>query len=268
MTPSPFAIDTDALHAFADGQLPAEQRAAVEAYLANHPEAAALVAGWQRQNDALNTLFAPVASEPVPQRLSPHRIAHAARTDRQRMLRNVAATIVVVAAAGSLGWYLRGAFWTEEGVADRLMDNAVGAHALYVREKTHAVEVAAGAPNLMSWLSNRIATPIDAPSLSDQGFTFVGGRLLPGAAETPGPAAQLMYENASAQRVTLYITAALPDKKEVWKLENRNGVEAYYWSSDKVTCTIVSDLPEAEIRQLGQKVFQQLTWRRDFSKTS
>jgi anti-sigma factor RsiW len=268
MTPASFTIDTDALHAFADGQLSSEQRAAVEAYLASHPDAATLVAGWQRQNDALNTLFAPVASEPLPQRLSPHRMAHAVRTDRQRLLRNVAAAVVVVAAAGSLGWYMRGALWTEEGVADRLMDNAVGAHALYVREKTHAVEVAAGAPNLMSWLSNRIATPIDAPSLTDQGFTFVGGRLLPAADEAPGPAAQLMYENASAQRVTLYITAALPDKKEVWKLESRDGIEAYYWSSDKVTCTIVSDLPEAEIRQLGQKVFQQLTWRRDFSKTS
>ena len=69
-------------------------------------------------------------------------------------------------------------------------------------------------------VSNRIATPIDAPNLTSQGFTFVGGRLLPGSPESvPTPAAQLMYENAAAERLTLYITAPLPDKKEVWKFE-------------------------------------------------
>ena len=70
MTPVNFAIDTDALHAFADGQLSEEQRAAVESYLATHPDAAAEVATWRLQNEALTTLFAPVAGEPVPQRLS------------------------------------------------------------------------------------------------------------------------------------------------------------------------------------------------------
>ena len=90
-------------------------------------------------------------------------------------------------------------------------------------------------------------------------------RLLPAAYdEAPGPAAQLMYQNASAQRVTLYITSALPDRKEAWKLEARDGLEAYYWANDKVTCTVVGDLPEADLKLLGKKVFEQLTWRRDF----
>jgi anti-sigma factor RsiW len=116
----------------------------------------------------------------------------------------------------------------------------------------------------MSWLSNRIATQIDAPNLSAQGFTFVGGRLLPPASkDAPGPAAQLMYENASAQRVTLYITAALPDKKEVWEFESRNGIEAYYWANNMVTCTVVGDLAEADLKAVGKKVFEQLTWRPD-----
>jgi anti-sigma factor RsiW len=115
----------------------------------------------------------------------------------------------------------------------------------------------------MTWLSNRITTPIDAPDLSADGYTFLGGRLLPSDPNdgVPAPAAQLMYENASAERVTLYITAALPDKKEAWQLEARNGVEAYYWANDAVTCTIVADLPEDKLRLLGRKVFEQLTRR-------
>ena len=270
MSAAPFAIDNDALHAYADGQLGEEQRAAVIAYLAGHPDAAALVANWQRQNEALNALFAPIANEPVPARLAPQTIAAKAKRDRGMWLRGAVAAALILTVSGSAGWYLRGVFWTEEPAADRLVDQALVAHALYIKEKSHAVEVAADSPNLMAWLSNRIATPIDAPNLTDQGFTFLGGRLLPGYdAEANGPAAQLMYQNAASQRVTLYITGPLPDKKEVWKLEDRDGVEAYYWASDKVTCTIVADLPEADIKTLGKKVFEQLTWRRDFpSKTS
>ena len=46
----------------------------------------------------------------------------------------------------------------------------------------------------MTWLSNRITTPIDAPNLTSEGYTFLGGRLLPSDPEDgiPSPAAQLM----------------------------------------------------------------------------
>ena len=266
MSPA-FEIDSDALHAFADGQLADAERAAVEAYLTAHPDAAATVAGWQRQNDAINTLFGPVASEAVPGRLAPRSVAERVRAGRRTMFRNVAAAAAIVVIAGSLGWYMRGVTWTEEPVSERLIDRAVVAHALYVKEKSHAVEVVADAPNLMRWLSNRIATPIDAPNLSDQGFTLLGGRLLPGedGEYAHGPAAQLMYENPSAERITLYITSALPDKKEVWKYESRGGIEAYYWANDAVTCTIVSDLPEKDVRLLGKKIFEQLTRKADSS---
>jgi anti-sigma factor RsiW len=267
MTPAAFVVDTDALHAYVDGQLTDAQRKAVEAYVAAHPDAAALIAQWTRQNDALNALFASAAKEPVPAQLNPQRIAERVRSDRLRLFRTVAATLVVVAAAGSVGWYMRGATWQEEPIAERLIDNAVVAHALYVKEKSHAVEVAADTPNLMRWLSNRIASPIDAPNLTAQGYTFLGGRLLPGenGEHAHGPAAQLMYENAAAERVTLYITGPLPDKKEVWKFEARDGVDAYYWANDAVTCTIVADLPESDVRTLGKAIFEQLTRKSDSS---
>ena len=267
MTPAAFVVDTDALHAYVDGQLTDAQRTAVDAYLAAHPEAAALIAQWAKQNDALSALFSGTAKEAVPARLNPHRIAESMRSDRLRVLRTVAATLVIVAAAGSVGWYMRGVLWQEEPIAERLIDNAVVAHALYVKEKSHAVEAAADSPNLMRWLSNRIASPIDAPNLTAQGYTFLGGRLLPGenGEHAHGPAAQLMYENAAAERVTLYITGPLPDKKEVWKFEARGGVDAYYWASDSVTCTIVADLPEADVRSLGKTIFEQLTRKADSS---
>jgi anti-sigma factor RsiW len=266
MTSPEFSIGEDALLAYADGKLEGEQLRAVEAYLSAHPDKAAEVANWQRQNEALHALFDGAAKEPVPSRLSPHRIAHKVQQQAGLRWRMAAAAAVLIVLGGAIGWFGRDYTWPSATPMDRLMEAAVTAHTLYVKEKTHAVEVAADAPNLMSWLSNRIATPIDAPDLTAEGYTFVGGRLLPPASpDAPGPAAQLMYENASAQRVTLYITAALPDKKEVWELENYNGVEAYYWANELVTCTVVGDLAEADLRTVGKKVFQQLTWRPESS---
>ena len=264
---SAFKIDTDALHAFADGQLSGTDRLEVERYLAEHPDAAADVALWSRQNDALSALFSSTAGEAVPSRLSPHRIAHKVKTERQQSFRNIAAAAVLVLLGSGMGWFGRDYLVPVEAASERLIDAAVIAHSLYVKEKSHAVEVAADQPNLMTWLSNRITTPIDAPNLTEQGFTFIGGRLLPSdpGYGLPSPAAQLMYENASAQRVTLYITAALPDKKEVWDFVTRDGVEAYYWANSMVTCTVVGDLPEKDLRLLGKKIFEQLTWRPDAS---
>ena len=59
-----------ALHAYADGELSAEQRAEVEALMARDPEAARKVADWQRQRELLKTAFDGVLDEPVPQQLA------------------------------------------------------------------------------------------------------------------------------------------------------------------------------------------------------
>ena len=263
MTRENFAIDTDALHAYADGQLGEAERAAVERHLAAHPEAAAEVAAWQRQNEAMQALFPSAANEAVPPRLSPHRLAHDMRTERQHSLRNIAAALVLVILGSGIGWFGRDYMTPTRAASDVLIDAAVTAHSLYIKEKTRAVEVAAEAPNLMTWLSNRITTPIDAPDLTAEGYRFLGGRLLPSDPNSgvPAPAAQLMYENASAERLTLYITSALPDKMEAWQFETRRGVEAYYWANEDVTCTIVADMSEDQLRTLGRKVFEQLTRR-------
>ncbi len=264
MTREQFAINADALHAYADGHLGDAERAAVERYLAAHPDAAADVDAWRRQNEALAALFpAPAANEPIPPRLSPARIAGDVRTGRRQSLVNIAAAVTLVVLGSGIGWFGRDYLTPAEAKSTRLIDAAVNAHNLYIREKTRAVEVSSEAPNLMSWLSNRITVPINAPDLADDGFVFLGGRLLPGDydSDDSGPAAQLMYENAQAERLTLYVTAPLPDKKEAWQFETRGGVEAYYWANNAVTCTVVAAMPEEQLRLLGRKVFQQLTLR-------
>jgi anti-sigma factor RsiW len=120
--------------------------------------------------------------------------------------------------------------------------------------------------HLVNWLSNRVTQPINPPDLSAEGFTFVGGRLLPPAESgKTGPAAQLMYENAASERVTVYITSALPDRANAYEFTSRGPHEAFYWANDKITCTVVGELPDTEMQTVAKKVYQQLTWRPDGS---
>ena len=62
-------VTEDELHAYVDGELPADRLEAVTAWLAAHPEQAALVAAWRAQAEAIRARYGAVANEPVPERL-------------------------------------------------------------------------------------------------------------------------------------------------------------------------------------------------------
>lgn len=205
----------------------------------------------------------PPYGQPLPQRLKPRRIAARLKTGAS-WPQLAAAAMVLLALGGALGW--AGRDLTRPSESEALIASAVTAHALYVKENRHAVEVAASDhDHLVSWLSNRIERPVTPPDLAAEGFALVGGRLLPAAYDEAdaGPAAQLMYENAAAERVTVYITAALPDEKPAKQFVTRESLDAFYWANDKITCTVVGALPEAEMQAVAKKIYQQLTWRPD-----
>src|SRR5215467_9343773 len=97
-------IDNDApileaeLHAYVDGELPADRRAAVEAWLAAHPQDAARVAAWQAQADLIKARYAGLAQEPILPRLDVDRLA---RIDRRRPLLAIAAVLIAFVLGGA-----------------------------------------------------------------------------------------------------------------------------------------------------------------------
>ena len=106
MTNNEFPVSEDELHAYVDGELPADRFGAVEAWLRTHPEAAAQVAAWRTMSDQLHAKYDGVADEPVPAHLNvdilsrpPRRVAYAA----------IAATLAAFLIGGGAGYVLRGA---------------------------------------------------------------------------------------------------------------------------------------------------------------
>src|SRR5262249_12196993 len=103
-------IDRDApileaeLHAYVDGELPADRRAAVEAWLAANPQDAARVSAWRAQADLINARYGGVVQEPIPRRLDLDRLG---RIDRRRPLLAIAAVLLAFVLGGAAGWFGR-----------------------------------------------------------------------------------------------------------------------------------------------------------------
>ena len=252
-------VTHDTLMAYLDGQLDGDAMAAVDSWLAANPDAAIELAQLQRQGEAINTLFGPVATEPAPPRLNPHRLALAQSRRRWQGVARAAMMVGVLGIGVAAGWLLRPAA-DSPALHNRLIADAVSAHTVFVAENRHAVEVgSAETDHLTSWLSNRLGTGLAMPDLATAGFSFLGGRLLPAPAIPGGRAAQLMYEDSAGERVTLYITPRTGVDGPSLELVRLGSDNALYWASATITCTIVGPQPAEDLEALADSVFAQLT---------
>ena len=252
-------ITRETLMAFVDGELDPKAHAEVEAWLAANPDAALDVTLMQRQSDAIRTLYGPAAAEPVPARLDPHRLALIQSRRRWQVLGRAAMIVGVLGVGIAAGWLLRPVA-DNPALYNRLIADAVSAHTVYVAENRHAVEVAGtDAEHLSSWLSNRLSTDLAMPDLATAGFSFLGGRLLPAPAIPGGRAAQLMYEDGSGQRLTLYVNPASGVDGPEFELVRLGDDNALYWANAAITCTIVGPQPPEAMQALAASVFAHLT---------
>ena len=229
----PFS-DVD-LHAYVDGQIGPERRAAVEAYLATAPADAARVAQWQRQNETVQGLFAACGKEPVPLWLTVGQIASARVTpvpltkpagERTRPLQTIArrsrgrsrravkpwptlalafAVGAAVAAAGltTMPWAGRHHAWSSAAApVPTLGARAIEAQALFGLDSGQPIYRSdVTADEAEPWLRKHLTFPLRIPDLKQQGWTFRGARLV-GDATTP--AALLLYVDGEGDRLSLF----------------------------------------------------------------
>ena len=271
-------IDDTLLHAWLDGELPAEQRAQVERWLQEHPEEAARVRLWSADAEALRATLEPVLDEPVPQRLTQIVWNHAPATLSPPWQRWAAALAVFVlggAVGAAATWRLQPAARpaTLAAGADRLagpqgwVRRAAVAHSVYVPEVRHAVEVKAQEEHLARWLTRRIAVPVKLFDLREQGYELVGGRLLPDAA---GPSAQLMYQsletpegNAKPERVTVYLRKPDSATPAGFAFERQGELNLFYWvegdsaHGSATGYALVGNLPRERLLTLAEAIYNQ-----------
>ena len=212
------------LQAYVDGRLPERRRAEIETYLASQPEEAARYAAYRAQGERLREVFAPILDEPVPQRLT---LALAPRSFR---IVRVAAALGWIVVGAAAGWQMHAFVSSRTSpVAEApIARPAAIAHVTYSPEVRHPVEVGADQEShLVAWLSKRLGAKVRAPNLEAEGYSLVGGRLLPGEG---GPVAQFMYQCKQGTRVTLYVRTEAPDHEETaFRYSDEGNVRVFYW---------------------------------------
>ena len=255
------AINEAQLHALADGVLPEEQRAAVDAHLRAHPGDAARVDAWREQNQQLRSLFDPVLDEAVPPRLMQAASPPAANGAWQRHAMQAAAAIVLLIAGGAGGWLLRGDGGDMRAASASplaLARSAAIAHAVYTPEVRHPVEVGVEQEaHLVQWLSKRLGSTLQPPVLSPLGYHLIGGRLLPGDGD--GPVAQFMYEEGTGKRLTLYVARERAGKQETaFRYTQEKDLGVFYWIDGQMGYALSARLPKAELGKIADAVYAQL----------
>lgn len=243
----------DMLHAFVDGQLDDADMALVEAYLNENPDALDDVTAWEHQNDAINALYPARDIPPV----MPAFPAEPANTNAPTGLSwpAIAASVAMLAVGLTGGWIARGN-QTDPLVMASLVQEAVQAHAIYSIDPHRPVEVAASEEEtLIRWLSSRVGEPLQAPDLTANGFTLVGGRLV---SATEGPAAQFMYEDATGKRITLFAVKGATGQLASFNYNQTGDTGSFYWEDANLSYAIVGDVDREALNQLAVSIYNQL----------
>jgi anti-sigma factor RsiW len=259
VTPLGRPVEEDDLHARIDGQLAHNRAEDVDAYLAAHPEEQARLSQYAAQRQALRAAFAAQADGPIPMRLRAAHLLAQKRRQRLRRFGQIAAAVGLIAIGGIGGWAARDltgplSSLPPGAVARMITADAITAYRTYSVEVRHPVEVDAGQEaHLVQWLSKRLGRQLVVPDLASAGFRLMGGRLLPAE---DGPAAQFMYENGNAERVTLYLRAGVGGET-AFRYHQEGGIGAFYWSDEGFGYAITAKADRDLLLRIAEIVYQQ-----------
>ena len=254
-------VTEDDLHAYVDGLLDERRKAEIELWLQDHPEQAAEVAQWQAQAVALKTMLSPYArSRDGDDDLVKPAIVSGLSTPPRRKAALLAASLVLFlsgAAAGVFGGHLldNPAPIESAGGIESLPGQSKTAFLVYASEKRHPVEVGADQEaHLIAWLGKRLDYPLVAPDLKPQGFSLVGGRLLP----VNGKAgAMLMYEDAAGKRLTVLLGKNPENRETSFRFSSANALETFYWIDGSIGYAVTGELSRERLQAVAEECYRQ-----------
>ena len=106
--------------------------------------------------------------------------------------------------------------------------------------------------HLLQWLSKRLGRKLTAPDLSRFGYRVMGGRLLPGGS---GAAAQLMYDDASGRRLTIYVRAT-EGTETAFRFQKEGEAATFAWIDQGFGFAVTATGTREELLPIAEAVYR------------
>jgi len=255
------------LQAYVDGQLEGRQRAEVEAYLATNPAEAVRLAAYRDQNITLHALFDPGRDNKLelPPDLAAlgRQLQHGLdRTEARapkarRPTRRLAACVALVVSAGAAGWLaMEQSVWRDDPLV-ALTRQASDASAQLASNKAAAPAVQSEDLKVASWLAALPGdTPQQLPDLEALGFGLAAQQVIRTASGQP--AAQLLYQDESGQRVTLYMRAGGTADQITFTFTKVGEDAQFFWQDEHMGYSLVGRMPQDKLLRIAEAINQSL----------
>jgi anti-sigma factor RsiW len=258
------------LHAWLDGELPPEREAAVEAYLAAHPEERERLESYRDDGAALARVFAyageamareAVVGEGMPGEaasLAP-RVGAPRRGPVLAGWRRAAAILLIFGAGAGAGWLGRDRMPTGGDDLARFAQDAAEAHAVLARGGVQPITVAGTSPEeIEALVSAAIGVRVKLPDASRLGYQLVAGTFMP----TPnGRAAQLAFRDATGAadtEISVYFEGKPGATETPFRRFDAGHVTTMAWEDDDLACAISGIVPADRLERMGRLIYEAL----------
>jgi anti-sigma factor RsiW len=280
------------LVALLDNETTVDKRREIELILAHDPAHEARLDLWRHNDEMLRVAFARIAAEPLPAALlltqggvrpeaatranddepirAPIRqVRRIERLRREQSGRLLALTAVAFAAGAVFTLCAAGLTESAPGflakpadylfpaiVADeagtRLTRRAIEAFLTFGKDAAHPVEATAPA-EIATWLSRRVAAPVQPPDLRRLGLRLLGGRLTPGDG---APAGLILYEASNQSRIGLYVGRSASQTRDFQYGEDHM-VGAVWWMDRGASYAVVGPADRAWLTKIARETQRQ-----------
>jgi anti-sigma factor RsiW len=247
-------VGEDDLHAFVDGQLPAERHHEVMAYLAVHPDAADRISVLLRQRVEMAALRERLNdSEPEAElAVLEHALCRVVR--RQRRVSRVLGAGSVAAAllftVTTAGWWITGGQGERAAGARQVAEASTEARTASWRQVTAGADSAVAADasdSAILWLQAHLSgRALKQPDLEKLGLRFVGSAPLKGAF---GPAIRLVYADDAGSKFDFFVGVRQSGVELAASLVP-DGHISLSWQDDPLVFTLVAPQGSARLGEI------------------
>jgi anti-sigma factor RsiW len=245
-------VGEDDLMAWIDGRLPPERQAAVDRYLAGHPQEAARLRMQADQRQQLVDTFAPIAAEPIPAGMRISAIAARRRAGTGWWQAMAAAILLAVGFGG--GWGMRDMTAPPRAGIAALAQEATDSYRVYASDTLRPAELS-DREQLVHWMSARLGGAVAVPDLAATGYRFLGGRLV---ATAHGPAALFLYDGPRSHRIAVLTRPMEIDKTARMTATAEEDVDRVSWADDGRGYSVVSSRRASRLQAIADTIRSQV----------